>query len=549
MADGSMLALVVALSDRKHRADAAAALARELGAQALFAFVEDRQLEGVLVPAPGFPAVVAGGPAWRSLLESCRQPGTYRREVGFPTASSMTAALALVAHGLSLVFVGPVDEARLPNLAALTPLLAALLHAEHTEVVSAGHLRVAQESMLHATSLAASLDRALATLESQTFSLEEARKRAEEAARVKDEFLAMLGHELRNPLAPIGTALALLKLEGKKSRAHEVIERQVAHMTRLVDDLLDVSRIAQGKIELRKEPIELAQVVERAIEMTSPLIEQKQQTLLLEVPRGLRVEADPARLSQVLSNLFTNAAKYSEARSKILLRAERVADRICIRVKDDGVGIEPHMLDAVFDTFLQVRQSSDRAQGGLGLGLAIVRNLVALHGGSVSVRSEGKGQGSEFSIELPALDDEAVNPASGDRRDSDQDTSARGTHILIVDDNEDAAEMLCCYLGAKGHTVRAAADGKMALSLAQELRPDVAVLDIGLPGMDGYELAAHLRASPLTKGCRLIALTGYGQPSDQMRALEAGFDAHVVKPVELNRLEALVESLLGRPGT
>jgi PAS domain S-box-containing protein len=371
-----------------------------------------------------------------------------------------------------------------------------------------------------------------------------ARADAENANRAKDEFLAMLGHELRNPLAPIVTALQLMRLRGATAveRERTVIERQTQHLVRLVDDLLDVSRITRGKVELKRERVELATVVAKAIEQASPLIEQRRHDLAVRVPpRGLALDADPARLAQVIANLLTNAAKYTEIGGQLTLTAVRAGDEVVLSVRDTGIGIAPDVLPRVFDMFVQERQALDRSQGGLGLGLTIVRSLVELHGGTVSVRSEGRGQGSEFTIRMPAA--MPAERATGGLPAVAARPAGDGRRILVVDDNEDAAELLSDLLEAMGNTIKVAHDGPAALRAAEDFGPDLAVLDIGLPVMDGYELAQRLRQQPGHPGLRLIAVTGYGQDSDRRRASEAGFDAHLVKPVSIERLQRVITEL------
>jgi PAS domain S-box-containing protein len=373
------------------------------------------------------------------------------------------------------------------------------------------------------------------------------REAAESANRAKDEFLAMLGHELRNPLSPILTALQLMKLQGGpvSDRARTVIERQVNHLTRLVDDLLDVARIARGKVELKTEPVEMADIVAKAIEMASPLLEERTHKLSVDVPRlGLCVEADPMRLSQVVSNLLTNAAKYTPPGGQITVRAEEVEGEVVLSVRDTGIGIAAGSLPTIFDLFVQERQSIDRSQGGLGIGLTIVRNLVERHGGSVSARSDGPGRGSEFVVRLRKTAPAAA-VAGGD---VPLPTSAAGPQddalrILIVDDNEDGALMLAEVLAERGYVTRVAHDAPSALRIAVELLPDVAFLDLGLPVMDGYELASHLRGLPGLAGLRLVAVTGYGQPSDHQKTREAGFHDHLVKPVSLAAIDAALQTL------
>ena len=365
---------------------------------------------------------------------------------------------------------------------------------------------------------------------------------AEAASQAKDEFMAMLGHELRNPLSPILTALQLMQLRGGESHARErsVIERQVKHLTRLVDDLLDVSRIARGKVELKREMIEMAEVVARSIETASPELERRMHTLDVDVPRhGLAVLADPARLSQVISNLLVNAAKYTPPRGRVSIAARRDGNAVELDVRDTGIGIAPDVLPRVFDLFVQGRQALDRAEGGLGLGLTIVRSLVERHGGSVSVHSDGVDRGSRFVVRLPA----AEVPAAAAEPDPVAVLGVRKRYdlrILVVDDNVDAAEMLCEALKIHGYGAVVAHDAVTALRVAASGEFDVAFLDIGLPVMDGYELAAKLRQLPRLADLQLIAVTGYGQDSDRRRSAAAGFNHHLVKPIRVDLLPDLL---------
>jgi PAS domain S-box-containing protein len=369
--------------------------------------------------------------------------------------------------------------------------------------------------------------------------VDDLREAAEAANSAKDEFLAMLGHELRNPLSPILTALHLMKLRGDESSERErtIIERQVNHLTRLVDDLLDVSRIVRGQIVLKREVVEIAKVVATAIEMSGPILESRAHTLSVDVPReSLTVQGDPTRLSQVVSNLLTNAAKYTAPGGHITMRADQVQGDVVLRVRDTGMGITRELLPSVFDMFVQARQAIDRSEGGLGLGLAIVRTLVECHGGSVSAHSDGLGHGSEFVITLPQVQVTATERGTGCERRHPLPALPGMARILIVDDNEDGAEMLSGVLQAQGYVTSVAHDGPAALRAAALFNPDIAVLDIGLPVMDGYELGARLREVPGLETLRLVALTGYGQESDRARTHSAGFQHHLVKPVNLDTI-------------
>jgi signal transduction histidine kinase/ActR/RegA family two-component response regulator len=376
---------------------------------------------------------------------------------------------------------------------------------------------------------------------------------ARQADRLKDEFLAMLGHELRNPLTPILTALHLMDLRGGEAFRHErtIIARQVRHVVRLVDDLLDVSRVRSGKIQLRRERIEVVQAIAAAVETASPLLEQRVQNLSISVPvGGLPVLADPGRLSQAISNLLTNAAKYTEPGGTITVVASVEEGQVCIRVRDTGIGIDPETLPMVFDLFVQAEKSIDRSQGGLGIGLTIARSVVELHGGSISAHSTGTGEGSEFVIRLPlAPGPEEEPPRAVAAPPAAEPAGAKPRRVLIVDDNQDAADTLAAILDELGCATRVAYDGPSAIAAAHSFRPDLALLDIGLPVMDGYELAQRFRRTEATSTMRLVAVTGYGQVTDRQRSSAAGFDEHIVKPVGLDTIRDILARLAGTTGS
>ncbi|WAS96560.1 ATP-binding protein [Nannocystis punicea] len=368
----------------------------------------------------------------------------------------------------------------------------------------------------------------------------------EAANRSKDEFLAMLSHELRNPLAPLrSVADSLLRrdLSGPaRARAYAIIDRQVTHLTRLVDDLLDVSRITRGKTELRQETVDLARIAEQAVEMARPAIDERRHTLTVTLPpQPLHVHGDPVRLIQVVFNLLGNAAKYTEPGGRIWLAVEREGRGALLRVTDDGMGMPPELVPRVFDLFAQGDRTLDRAQGGLGLGLTLVHRLVEMHHGSVQAASPGLGQGSEFVVRLPALDAAA---AVAPPPPSPCSTAVRGaTRILVVDDNHDVALSLQLLLETRGADVRVAHDGAGALAAAREFRPAVVLLDIGLPDMDGYEVGRRLRREPGLERALVIAVTGYGQDDARRRSQDAGFDCHLVKPVSEEALEAALNTV------
>lgn len=363
---------------------------------------------------------------------------------------------------------------------------------------------------------------------------------AREANRLKDEFLAMLAHELRNPLAPILNAVELMRLQGLPDpgleQARDVIERQTQHLSRLVDDLLDVSRITRGKIELRKTDVDLADVVADAVTASQHHIQKRNHQLEVSLPsEPLYVEADPTRLSQVMTNLLKNAAKFTEPGGRIELTATCEGNSAVIAIRDTGIGIAPQLLPRIFDLFVQADHSLARVQGGLGIGLTLVRTLVELHGGSVTAHSSGLGQGSEFIVRLPLT---AVSPKAPKKKVGP--VSVAGRRIVLVEDNPDVREMLRELLGYDGHNVEVADDGVRGIEAIRRCRPDVALIDIGLPGLDGYQVAKQVRAIPGGGEIMLIALSGYSQPEDRRRAIEAGFNAHLAKPVQLEQLSGLL---------
>ncbi len=522
--------LIAALAHKPARAATSLELARHLGGQALFVFVPHPDNATKLIPAPGFATTMPSSRGWRAVLAQAETPGTYTGTVAFPTAAEDAPAVTYAYEGIAFVVIGgrEINVEAHNQVELVAPLIAALLSSETQCVAARGELAVANQAAQHAGTLTRALDLA--------------RGQAVNAARAKDDFLAMLGHELRNPLAPILSALQLLRVEGIHTRIQDVLERQVANVMRLVDDLLDVSRITSGKIELRRQPMELAIAVTRAIEMARPMLESRHTDLVIEVPeRGLCVDGDAMRLSQVVSNLIVNAAKYSDPRTRVCIRAERTGEAILLTVVDQGIGLAPDYIDHVFEQFSQLPQGIERSAGGLGLGLTIVRSLVGLHGGKVRASSAGLGQGSTFTVELPWCAVDAASDAAPERPSPVSQPRANA-RVLIVDDNRDAAELLGEMLATYGYRISIAYSGAEAIDGLSQFTPDVALLDIGLPIMDGYELAGLLRsAAPHTK---LVALTGYGQAADRDRTRIAGFDVHLVKPVSIKNVTAELDRLL-----
>jgi PAS domain S-box-containing protein len=393
------------------------------------------------------------------------------------------------------------------------------------------------------------LRRSEAVARSRAEELSQAEAALREADRQKDEFLALLSHELRNPLAPILTAAQLMQTRGDVAtpREREVILRQAQHIERLVDELLEISRAARGKITLKKQSIELAAVVGKAVEATAALFEQRQHHLHLSVSSdGLWIDGDEVRLTQIISNLLTNAARYTPPGGRISVTAAREADVVVLRVRDNGKGIEADLLPRIFDMFVQGPRGSDRAEGGLGLGLSLVRKLTELHRGTVAAASDGPGLGSEFTVRLPASTRPVVEPRPSER--PAVPTARAPRRVLVVDDNRDSAEMIAELLSAAGHDVRVANDPTQALQLASTFYPQLAILDIGLPVMDGYALGRELREYLGRATPTLIALTGYGQEQDRRRSKEAGFALHLVKPVDADTLVHVLDALVGPSG-
>jgi PAS domain S-box-containing protein len=364
-----------------------------------------------------------------------------------------------------------------------------------------------------------------------------------DADRMKDEFLATLGHELRNPLAPIRNAVELLGLEdlteSDLKTARAVIARQVKVMARLVDDLLNVSRIRRNQLEICKERVDLASVVESAVEGSRPLIQQCGHTLTVSLPtQPVPLDADPIRIAQVFVNLLNNAAKYTNQGGHIWITAERQGNDAVVSVRDNGIGIPGDMLSRIFDMFTQVNQSREQSQGGLGIGLTLVRRLVELHDGSIEALSNGPDAGSEFVVRLPAYIQPPRKPLP--KSDGPRASAMTGRRILVVDDNKDSADSMGMLLRLKGNDTRTAYDGLEAVDLAEAFQPDLVLLDIGLPKLSGYEVARRIRQQPLGRDVILVAMTGWGQVEDIRRSLDAGFNFHAVKPMELAALEDLL---------
>ncbi|MEZ0224903.1 MAG: ATP-binding protein [Alphaproteobacteria bacterium] len=378
------------------------------------------------------------------------------------------------------------------------------------------------------------------------------RHKAQEALvdvnRKKDEFMATLAHELRGPLGAASNALEVMDVakDGKtKDKAMEIMRRQINQMTRLIDDLMDVARVSQNRIELKKKPVQLSAVIQLAVDGVKPMMEGKSHDVTVSLPQDpVWIDGDAARLNQVFMNILANAAKYTDPRGDIRITAAQENDKVKIAVRDNGVGIPSHILPKIFDMYVQAESTLDQSQGGLGIGLSLVKRLVTLHGGSVTARSSGVGKGSEFVVTLPVMARaEHPAPAPQERR---VETEVKHC-VLVVDDNEASAQTLGWMMEGLGHQVKVATSGKEAIRTAAAFHPDVVLLDIGLPEMDGYEVCKEMRRMPVLKDTVIIAQTGWGQPEERQRAKDAGFDHHLVKPIELAALQNVLNSFSGRP--
>lgn len=552
-----LVSIFIDLQNADTRYVATTNLARYAGVAQILIFGRDAEV-GIFLPAPGLPQTLRAGGRWQDFLRRCADGGSA--EASLPSAESDTDSPVWgqcdSGGNVIVVFLGaePAAPTR-AAIAALLPLLGAKLTGERAEMAAVGLAAAARESHRRANELNTALDvsrrelqAAYQRVEDELVFRREAEAKLRDADRRKDEFLAMLAHELRNPLAPIGMAAKVLRVgqvtPDRVQQTCEIIDRQIRHMTKLLDDLLDVSRVTRGLVVLTQGLHDIAAIVRDAVEQARPLIDARRHRLSLTVPtQAAHVRGDGTRLVQIVTNLLNNAAKYTPEGGVIELELKLDAGIVHIVVRDNGNGIDASLLPHIFDLFVQGERSFDRAQGGLGIGLALVKSLVEQHGGNISVASGGHGAGSEFTIRLPRAQEAA--PVL-EMPQHDNAAESRTLNILIVDDNADAADMLSMYLGSVGHQLHVAYEGHRGLALAKEAAPDVLLLDIGLPDIDGYQLAQRFRALPQTAHATLIALTGYGQDSDRERSIAAGFDHHLTKPVDV---AALLRLLTNRAGT
>jgi signal transduction histidine kinase/DNA-binding response OmpR family regulator len=498
--------------------------------------VED---EALFMCCGGSPAQAEVMPGLDSLPEALQKAMRERRKTDFAVRSTGT-----LPPEVRYVQILPLKSgARTVATLALGYHKAPSAHAAADQAV--------MDELVSRAAIAFENGRLYWNLKREMIRTKEAEEKLQQASRRKDEFLAMLSHELRNPLAPIRNAAEVMRRIAPSDPgitwARDVVERQVTHLAQLVDDLLDVSRITQGKITLKKAPVELGKVIQHSVETARSLLEAKKHHLAVNAgPTPIWVHGDFARLSQVIGNILNNAAKYTGESGRIELTAQADRGEAVITVRDNGIGIDAHLLPHVFELFTQGERSLDRSQGGLGVGLTVVERLVDLHQGRVEVKSDGIGKGSVFRVVLPCIS--AVHEPTDEDAVSSQPHSTGGKRVLVVDDNIDAAESIAVFLRLEGHEVRTVSDGPQAVAIAQVFAPQVAVVDIGLPGMSGYEVARRLRQNAGQAPALLIALTGYGQKEDRSRSVEAGFHHHFVKPADPRIIQSAIAAWRG-PGS
>ena len=534
------------LSGTKH-------LATYTGAESAFVFGKDHEVD-IFLPALGLPQTLRGGIKWQVFLDRCAQSGMHAASVPGQDGSDTAAiGLADATSDAIVVFLGcaQIDRPMQLEILALLPLLGAKLTSERNALAAEGRATAARHASKVASELTTVLDANRRELQIAWRSAEaeiQARRRVEEklrdADRRKDEFLAMLGHELRNPLAPISAAAQLLRtarLDGQRIRqTSDVIIRQVEHMTGLVNDLLDVSRVTRGLATIEKTPIEIRTIVADALEQVAPLIHARRHHLTMELtPGSAIVDVDRKRLVQVIVNVLNNAAKYTPENGRICVRTEVQGPSVLIEITDNGIGMTSDLTLRVFDIFTQAHATPDRHSGGLGLGLALVKSLVELHGGSVAASSDGLGQGSKFVVRLPRAQDSVESDIATGATPTLQ-LAETALKILVVDDNVDAAETIAMLLEAIGYEVHVEHGPKRALERTVTEKPHVCLLDIGLPEMNGNELALQIRKLPGMATAVLIALTGYGQEDDRANTSAAGFNHHFVKPVDIAELASVL---------
>lgn len=543
--DPNKLQRLAELAEPHQRRRAARGVAEVYGADCIILFIRDPGVD-VLLPASGFPQTLPNGKLWQAFLTRCAEAGTAREMLTMPDSRELQPVVGIAAGSDAVMaFVGgTLSEDAFSDIPLMLPLLHLALKGEHLARIAEANAQLAAQRLAAAHHLAESLENARKDLAATLVQSRAAQNELKLADQNKNAFLALLAHELRNPLAPIGNALELLRLNadqpGMIRKIREIMHTQFTQMVRLIDDLMDVSRISTGKIFLRKETVDLCAVISGAVEAARPQIDAKSHTLDLRLPnKHPTVFADPIRLNQVFLNLLINAATYTAPGGTITVIVSESAGHVVVDVVDTGRGVSEELASKIFTMFTQGDDSTSRPTGGLGIGLGLAKSLVELHGGTIRVTSPGVNQGSTFTVRLPATAGEVAKEAPEAQAALPLE---RGLRALVVDDNEDSATTLGWTLSALGHECRLAFNGADALRIAETYEPQLVLLDIGMPGMSGYEVCAKLRALSALKNSLFIAQTGWGLQHDKIKAKAAGFDHHLVKPINMDELTRIIEN-------
>lgn len=545
--DHQKLKLLSELANPKRRIEVAGQLAKAYGGDDLIIFVRDDRV-GISLPADGFIQTLPETAKWQDFLKNCIADGHAQDLLAFPgyEAKAKVSGIACEAEAVLAVIGGELQPDALKELSLVLPLLDLAMKGEQKTRIAEAIADVAGEKMRMADRLAESLDKARLDLANALIASRAAQEELRQADVRKNEFLALLAHELRNPLAPIGNALELLRIADSDphivEKIRKIMQSQLNQMVRLIDDLMDVSRITTGKILLKKEAVSLRNILQHVLEGAMPLIEAKKHNLKVAWPGAdIAVFADATRLQQVFLNILNNAAKFTPEGGDIAVEVRALANVIEIDIADTGMGVPPEYVSTIFDMFVQADHSISRTAGGLGIGLGLARNLVHLHGGDISIASEGAGKGSTFTVTLPRYHGVVAGPFSPAETESVK--AGPKYRVLIVDDNRDSAQTMGWTMEMLGLSYELAFDGASGISKAAAYKPNIVLLDIGLPDMTGYEVCATMKRELLPASAVFIAQTGWGQPDDKARAQQSGFDYHLVKPVNMQDLKKIIEEI------
>lgn len=545
--DHQKLKLLSELANPKRRIEVAGQLAKAYGGDDLIIFVRDDRV-GISLPADGFIQTLPETAKWQDFLKNCIAHGHAQDLLAFPgyEDKAKVSGIACEAEAVLAVIGGELQPDALKELSLVLPLLDLAMKGEQKTRIAEAIADVAGEKMRMADRLAESLDKARLDLANALIASRAAQEELRQADVRKNEFLALLAHELRNPLAPIGNALELLRIADSDphivEKIRKIMQSQLNQMVRLIDDLMDVSRITTGKILLKKEAVSLRNILQHVLEGAMPLIEAKKHNLKVAWPGAdIAVFADATRLQQVFLNILNNAAKFTPEGGDIAVEVRALANVIEIDIADTGMGVPPEFVSTIFDMFVQADHSISRTAGGLGIGLGLARNLVHLHGGDISIASEGAGKGSTFTVTLPRYHGVVAGPFSPAETESVK--AGPKYRVLIVDDNRDSAQTMGWTLEMLGLSYELAFDGASGISKAAAYKPNIVLLDIGLPDMTGYEVCATMKRELLPASAVFIAQTGWGQPDDKARAQQSGFDYHLVKPVNMQDLKKIIEEI------